>query len=293
CRRTEPRDADIQMQGFLEDGTVPVLSFKSSPQKVQASLTKPLQAVRTDLMGVATGILDRVVRQWGCVEELVEQSRGEKISRRQAEEFFEKYLINHNVPGKLQIRWVEKLNSGGKLQEHGRRNKPTARKLTLWISSGFAGVQYARSVTAFADHEICTHAVRAINDHAQVWVNHRGRYGLCAGSRERLGTEEGLASLNSLICYPSQTRHLWSAAMLYYCAVKGEGMGFGELHKHLIKYVRCPAKRYWYCIRTKGKRADLHQPGSCGKGQVYLEGAVNILREIDRIDFHILYSGRV
>ena len=35
--------------------------------------------------------------------------------------------------------------------------------------------------------------------------------------------------------------------MLYYCAVKGEDMGFGELHKHLIKYVQCPAKRYW-CV---------------------------------------------
>lgn len=34
--------------------------------------------------------------------------------------------------------------------------------------------------------------------------------------------------------------------MLYYCAVKGQEMGFGELHKHLAKYVRSPAKRYWY-----------------------------------------------
>lgn len=48
-----------------------------------------------------------------------------------------------------------------------------------------------------------------------------------------------------------------------------------------------------YCVRTKGKRADLEQPGSCGKGQVYLEGAVDILRAVDGIDFHLLYSGRV
>jgi len=41
---------------------------------------------------------------------------------------------------------------------------------------------------------------------------------------------------------------MWSAALLYYCAVKGKDMGFGELHKHLIKYVRCPAKRYWYVL---------------------------------------------
>lgn len=52
-----------------------------------------------------------------------------------------------------------------------------------------------------------------------------------------------------------------------------------------------PASRY--CVRTKGKRADLDQPGACGKGQVYLEGAVDILRAVDNIDFHLLYSGRV
>lgn len=168
CRRTEPRDADIQMQGFLDSGTVPVLSFKASPQKVQASLVRPLQAVRTELMSTAIAILDRVAGVWGCVEELVQETRGDKIDRRQAEVFIEEYLRYHNVPGKLQIRWVKSLNSGGKLQEYGRRDKPTERQLRLWISSNFAGVQFSRSMVAFADHEICTHAVRAINDHAQV-----------------------------------------------------------------------------------------------------------------------------
>lgn len=168
CRRTEPRDADIQMQSFLDGGTVPVLSFKASPEQVKASLVRPLQAVRTELMGIATAILDRVVREWGCVENLVQENRGEKIDRQQQEDFIEEYLRHHNVPGKLQIRWVNKLSSGGKLQEYGRRDKPTARRLRLWICSGFAGVQFSRSMMAFADHEICTHAVRAINDHAQV-----------------------------------------------------------------------------------------------------------------------------
>lgn len=167
-RRTEPRDADTQMESFLDSGVVPVLSFKASAHKVQASLTRPLQAVRIELMGLATAILDRVVGEWGCMEGLVGETRGEKISRRQAEDFIEEYLRYHNVPGKLQIRWVQKLNSGGKLQEYGRRDKPTARRLRLWISSGFGGVRFSRSMTSFADHEICTHAVRAINDHAQV-----------------------------------------------------------------------------------------------------------------------------
>ena len=42
--------------------------------------------------------------------------------------------------------------------------------------------------------------------------------------------------------------------MLYYCAVKGKDMGFGELHKHLTKYVRCPVKRYWCVVSVQGTR---------------------------------------
>lgn len=48
-----------------------------------------------------------------------------------------------------------------------------------------------------------------------------------------------------------------------------------------------------YCVKTKGKNARLDQPGACGNSQVYLEGAVNILRGVDTIDFHLLYSGKV
>lgn len=48
-----------------------------------------------------------------------------------------------------------------------------------------------------------------------------------------------------------------------------------------------------YCIKTKGGLAEMDKPGACGKGQVYLEGAVDILRALDAIDFELLYSGRV
>lgn len=169
-RGTEPVDADMQMASFLEHGIVPTLSFKASREKVQATLCRPLQAVKTDLMGIATSILDRIAKTWGCLEQLVNETRGERIDRLEAEEFIARYLKYHSIPGKLQVRWVKRLNSGGKLQEIGPRGEPTGRRLRLWISSGFAGANYSRSITGFADHEICTHAVRAINDHAQVRV---------------------------------------------------------------------------------------------------------------------------
>lgn len=119
-------------------------------------------------MDIATGILDSVVERWGCVDDLVNNTHGDKIDRSQAEQFIEQYLKDHHVPGKVQIRWVMRLNSGGKLQEYGQRGNPTGRKLRLWINSGFAGTAYSTSIRAFAHHEICTHAVRNINDHSQV-----------------------------------------------------------------------------------------------------------------------------
>lgn len=84
CRRTEPRDADTQMADFLDHGTVPMLSLKASRDKIQSSLSRPLQEVKTDLMGVATRILDLVVENWGCVDHLVNDTRGDKINRLQA-----------------------------------------------------------------------------------------------------------------------------------------------------------------------------------------------------------------
>lgn len=168
CRRTEPNDADTQMNAFVEHGVIPAFSYRASNKTVQVSLGRPMQAVKTEMMGIATTILDRVVRSWGCVDQLIESTRGERVDRHQAEDYIEKYLKHHSVPGKLDIRWVERLNCGGKLQEFGRRNEPTARRLRLWINSRFAGIKFTKSLTAFANHEICTHALRAINDHNQV-----------------------------------------------------------------------------------------------------------------------------
>ena len=166
CRRTEPQDPDKHMQAFLDHGIVPRFCFKTSREKVQASLSNPLQAVRTEHMCIATSILDRVVEEWGCVEDLVQTTRGKQIDR-PPEEVIDEYLKYHGVPGKIQIRWVQQMNCGGRFQEIGRRDNPTGRRLRLWISRGFTGATFSNSLTAFANHEIGTHAVRAINDHVQ------------------------------------------------------------------------------------------------------------------------------
>ena len=213
-RLTEPRDAEKHMQAFLDHGAVPVLSFKAScDNRVNASLSRPLQTVRTEHMCIATSILTRVVEEWGCVEELVRSTRGEQI-KKSPEDVIDEYLIHHNVPGKLQLRWVDRMTSGGKLQEVGPREEPTGRSLRLWISRGFDGARFSRSLTAFANHEICTHAVRAINDRVQA-SKHRAKsatFNTSAMRKPRLilvgGTRKGM--IHSMYHNQAQERNAWN-----------------------------------------------------------------------------------
>jgi hypothetical protein len=58
------------------------------------------------------------------------------------------------------------------------------------------------------NHEIGTHLVRRLNDNKQIWYNQRSRYGL----QPYLATEEGLASINSVLDQandPDRKPYLW------------------------------------------------------------------------------------
>ena len=58
-----------------------------------------------------------------------------------------------------------------------------------------------------------------------------------SNARELAATEEGLASLNGLLFYPTDPsmRFLITPAMLYIAAVEGEGRSFRELFDYLEK----------------------------------------------------------
>ncbi len=70
--------------------------------------------------------------------------------------------------------------------------------------------------------------LRALNDRVQPWAMTGGptarckRFGLVSlGSRESGASEEGLASLHSMLGCPDPShRYLWNAALLYYAAAK-------------------------------------------------------------------------
>ena len=56
-------------------------------------------------------------------------------------------------------------------------------------------------------------------------------------------------------------------------------MSFVELFNHLEKYVDNKKRRFQSVLRVKRGMIDTSEPGGLYKDQVYLEGAINILRE--------------
>ena len=53
-----------------------------------------------------------------------------------------------------------------------------------------------------------------VNDGLQPWFSDRRKFGMRAGgSRESVATEEGLATLNTVL--GARTKYLWAAAILY------------------------------------------------------------------------------
>ena len=87
-------------------------------------------------------------------------------------------------------------------------------------------------------------------------------------ARDLAATEEGLASLNGLLFYPTDPslRFLVTPALLYIAAVEGEGRTFRELFDHLERFIPSPRNRYNHCVRAK--RSVPHDRAANGRGQV-------------------------
>eukprot|EP00658_Telonema_sp_P-2_P049006 TRINITY_DN37261_c0_g1_i2.p1 TRINITY_DN37261_c0_g1~~TRINITY_DN37261_c0_g1_i2.p1 ORF type:complete len:219 (+),score=24.86 TRINITY_DN37261_c0_g1_i2:275-931(+) len=145
------------------------------------------------------------------------------------------------------------------------------------------------SLVSTLNHEVGTHFMRRQNDKQQLWGSKKKRqnFGL---RTEVTTTEEGLACLNTHL---NGNRWLWKAALHYYAACCAAEMSFAQLFEHLEQYLPDPNRRWNEVLRVKRGVVDLARPGCYPKDQCYFKGAVAILRQVDSIDFMLLYSGRI
>ena len=70
-------------------------------------------------------------------------------------------------------------------------------------------------------------------------------------------------------------------------------MSFVELFNDLEKYVDNPKKRWRYVLRVKRGLGDTSLPGGLYKDQVYLEGAVKLLKNRNELNFNLLHCGKI
>lgn len=140
------------------------------------------------------------------------------------------------------------------------------------------------------DHELGTHLVRMVNDEGQVWNGDRASFKL--GDPD--ATEEGLATVNQ--CLTASCKLLFEPALLYFSACRGAELGFCELFAELRRHCNTLLSCWGYCCRVKCGLSDASLPGATGHGQLYFQGAVEVLRYVCRHEsFNVsrLYGGRL
>jgi hypothetical protein len=154
-------------------------------------------------------------------------------------------------------------------------------------------VEYtAERIKGVLHHELGTHYIRRINEKQQVWYTNRKKYEM----KNCIVTEEGLACINALYDTALEKKFkpfLFKYALHYYSCCLASQMSFVELFNALEPYVDNPKRRWKSVLRVKRGTESTTEPGGLFKDQVYLEGAVKILKNRNNIDFRLLYGGKI
>lgn len=76
-------------------------------------------------------------------------------------------------------------------------------------------------------------------------------------------------------------------------ACVADRMTFEQLYNHMEKYIEIPEERWKLVTRVKRGISDPFQIGSYSRDQSYFHGAIDILQNLDNVDFMILMSGKI
>lgn len=291
-----PTNLEEQKEKFLSLGKTPEFIHRGTEDELEEIYQKPRSEIRFDLLGEAIFILKTVKSKYGDAENYYREMYGERVSKDEATDIIVDYLKENHLDGAMTVIWCTDLPCSGRMMwqgPHVKYKRPEDRKYSMWIKDSKDNhFLRERGMRCLADHEIGTHFFRSFNDGLQPWFADRTRFGIRGLSGlEQLRTEEGLAAINTVL--NAKVKYLWGPALLYYIACKASEMTFKQLFEHLKIYVENPEWRWRHCVRVKRGLLNPNDIGGYGKDQCYFEGAVEILRNIDTIDFKVLMSGKV
>lgn len=297
----------------------PIFKYSTKASTLQ-NLLATWSTVSWENLDVAISILERTLEKFGSDVLFYERVGGVMLEKDRLLGMVDEYLELNGLPGKVEVRFREdSLAPAAMGGAYGN---------TLII--GWPIRQHEHRFRGVLDHEIGTHFIRRINDRKQCWhkARRRVRCGIVAGdsvsgsrnssrsektggsrrSTQRsasahpdgrsipslkhcLQTEEGLASLNTLV--GAECKLLWRPALHFYSVCRGAQLSFADLFADLRRYIS-DADRCWeQCMRVKRGFEDTSQLGAFTKDQVYLDGALRILAEREQLDFRLLYAGQV
>ncbi|XP_071485128.1 uncharacterized protein [Diadema antillarum] len=294
--KIDPLNLEEQKLQFLKHGVAPHFQFKVAPEKIEELSQTKRAEIEFDLLSAATHILEKVRHKYGTSNLCVEQMYGERITRETASQQLSHYLQQNGADGHITIGWARDLACSAKMVWCGpstKANRPEARKYSLWLKDSSENLFLReKGIICLANHEIGTHFFRTLNEGLQPWYSNREQFGLKRLRSPRLQeTEEGLATVNTLI--QANQKFLWIPALIYYTACKASIMTFEELFAHLGHFLENRELRWRYVMRVKRSLPDPGGVGGYGNDQCYFKGAVEILQNLENIDFHLLYAGKV
>lgn len=221
---------------------------------------------------LAKDIVDR--SYFGRNEQDLLMMEGKLLTKKQVTERVEEFLRMHSLEDKISIIWSHSFVSRTTINSESIKMKlpPDYRK------EGLIGMLY---------HEIGTHALRRVNYEQQPWFRRKKKYGF----RSYLSTEEGLASLHSLI--PKSFKLAHSPALRYITVQYNLEHSFAELWNFLGNYVQDFERRWMICVRQKRGITDTSRPGGFTKDLVYFQGLVDVFRWLKEHQYkldHIYYG---
>ncbi|XP_060074501.1 putative tyrosine carboxypeptidase MATCAP2 [Ylistrum balloti] len=219
-------------------------------------------------------IMERAIDQYGSYENFEADTGGQIISRGQINNLVQRYLKKEDIEKEIVVNLTEELLSRGSMTRH--KGKP---QLNVRVSN-----LREYWVEGLLRHELGTHYVRSYNNKFQPWYNWKVRKEL--DMLPLNPTEEGLASLHSVLFRRNPC--LWRSALLYYTVYKASKLSLKDLFKDLGRFVNDQHVRWDYCIRAKRGQIDTSTPGAFSKDQVYLSGALQILKYRRQIDFQMM-----
>ncbi len=204
-------------------------------------------------------------------------TEGRVLSQAQVEQKITSFLSMHGLDKRFKLMW----SSGFIARTTINKDTIKLRLPVEFRQDGLLSMLY---------HEIGTHALRRINYEHQPWFKKRLKYGL---THDYLKTEEGLASLHSLL--PQSFKSAHSTALRYLLVDYAQHHSFAELWQLAGKYVQNLERRWMICLREKRGLEDTSQPGGYSKDLVYFEGMVDVWQYLNKHDFDItqLYFGKI